>query len=264
MLHRADVRSRGTADERTVVVDPAGPVRPARTRPGALDALLETGPGFGVAIRGYDRLQVDNYVAWAESELRTARRATDDLMSRYGELCAELELSRRLLARSPEGQELTYLSERMGSMLQMAADEAADLIAAARAEGERIVAEARADADARLRKASDIKRAAIAGGDAFREEARRLRDAAAADLRRARDEAEEIRHAADQERQEREAAETRAAAAQLAQLRTEIGELHRERTSARESLHRLSAQIDDALHALSGSRPGAAELAAAG
>jgi len=124
------------------VVDPEMP-----NFSGDLDALLTTAPVFRSAVRGYDRLQVDNYVSWAESELRAARRETDDLVDRYGRACAELEISRRLLARSPEGQEMTVISERMGQMLRMAADEAAALTAAGSAEADQILADARTNAE---------------------------------------------------------------------------------------------------------------------
>src|SRR3712207_3536448 len=75
-------------------------VLPSPHLPGGLDALLNTRPCFRGALRGYDRLQVDNYVAWAESELGTLRRRTDHLLAGFGAAQAELEISRRLLAQS--------------------------------------------------------------------------------------------------------------------------------------------------------------------
>jgi colicin import membrane protein len=166
------ISGEGAADEHS-----AAPTALTR-RPdvvGALDGLLTSAPCFRTAVRGYDRLQVDNYVAWAEAEIGAARRETDDLMARYGQASAELEISRRLLAQSPQGQETSFVSERMGRMLRTAADEAAHITAAAEADADRILAEARADADARLRKAHEIKQVAIAAGDGIREEAERLR-----------------------------------------------------------------------------------------
>jgi len=139
---------------------------------GDLDGVLTTAPVFRTAVRGYYRLQVDNYVAWAEAELRALRRETDDLVDRYGHCSAELEISRRLLAQSPEGQELTYLSERMGTMLRLAADEAAELTAAGAAEAEQILADARTEADARLRKAHEIKQMTVEASDRIRESPR--------------------------------------------------------------------------------------------
>jgi cell division septum initiation protein DivIVA len=222
---------------------------------GALDGLLTAAPVFRSAVRGYDRLEVDNYVAWAESEITAARRETDDLMTRYGQASAELEIARRLLAQSPEGQELTFVSERMGRMLQMAADEASEITATATADADRILAEARADADARLRKAHEIKQLAVASSDRMREEAEQLRAAAAAELERARQQAEQyLRETAAQVRREAEAA-TAAAQAQLATLQGEVQELRRRRDQACEHLRRLNDQIGEAIDALSGDEP---------
>lgn len=217
---------------------------------GALDGLLGTAPCFRTAFRGYDRLQVDNYVAWAEAEIATARREADDLLARFGQCSAELEISRRLLAQSPEGQELTFVSERVGRMLRMAADEAAEITTAAQDEADRILAEARADADARLRKAHEIKEFAVAASD-------RMRTEAQAELDRAHDQAAHyLRDAAARMRREQEAAAA-AAAAQVAALQDEVRELHHRREQARESLRRLTDQIGEALDLLAGTRPAA-------
>jgi cell division septum initiation protein DivIVA len=253
------------------VVDPEMP-----NFSGDLDALLTTAPVFRSAVRGYDRLQVDNYVSWAESELRAARRETDDLVDRYGRACAELEISRRLLARSPEGQEMTVISERMGQMLRMAADEAAALTAAGSAEADQILADARTEADARLRKAHEIKQMAVEASDRMREEARLLRAEATAEIERAKAQAAQILAAAAAERDRlaaeaadqrskaeadlakwladtrsaarREQEETAAAAeAALAEVRGELEDLHRRRDRACESLLRLNEQIGVAL-----------------
>jgi cell division septum initiation protein DivIVA len=253
------------------VVDPERP-----NLSGDLDALLTTAPVFRTAVRGYDRLQVDNYVSWSEAELRAARRETDDLVERYGRACAELEISRRLLARSPGGQEVTAVSERMGRMLRMAADEAAALTAAGQEEAEQILADARTEADARLRKAHEIKQMAVEASDRMRQEARRLRAEAAAEVERARAQAAQILREADAERDRlaaesatkrskaeaelakwvadtraaarREQEETAAAAeAALAEVRGEVEDLERRRDRACESLQRLNEQIGVAL-----------------
>src|SRR4051812_35589198 len=242
------------------VVDPEMP-----NFSGDLYALLTTAPVFRSSVRGFDRLQVDNYVSWAEAELRAARRETDDLVERYGRACAELEISRRLVARSPEGQEMTVLSERMGRMLRMAADEAAALSAAGQAEADQILADARTEADARLRKAHEIKQLAIEASDRMREEARLLRAEASAEVDRAKAQAAQILREAEAERERLAAqaadaraeaaaelakllADTRAAArreqeetaaeaeAALAELRGELEDLHRRRDRACESL----------------------------
>jgi cell division septum initiation protein DivIVA len=222
---------------------------------GALDGLLSTAPCFRTAVRGYDRVQVDNYVAWAEAEINTARRETDDLMSRYGHASAELEISRRLLAQSPGGQEMTFVSERMGRMLQMAADEASEITASATVDADRIQAEARADADARLRKAHEIKQMAVLAADQLREDADRMRAEAAAELERAREQAAQyLRDAAAQVRREQQAA-TAAAAVQVAQAHEQVQELLRRREQAREHLRLLTDQVGQALDALAGNQP---------
>jgi cell division septum initiation protein DivIVA len=245
------------------------------SRRSAMDALLETGPGFPTAMRGYDRMHVDNYVAWAEGELLAARRETEDLLTRYGRCSAELEISRRLLAQSPEGQDMTLVSERIGTMLRLAADEAAALTAAGAAEADELLAEARLDADARLRKAQEIKQLAVATSDRLREDAERMhaeaaaeleqaRAQAAAELERARVEAEGITRALEREHREREEASARAAAEQVAALRAEIQDLQRQRGRARESLRHLTAQLDEALDALGGVPQGPVELVVVG
>jgi hypothetical protein len=52
---------------------PASSSRPARpplpNLTGDLDSMLGSEPAFRTQVRGYDRLQVDNYVTWAEAEL---------------------------------------------------------------------------------------------------------------------------------------------------------------------------------------------------
>jgi cell division septum initiation protein DivIVA len=217
---------------------------------GDLDMLLTRAPVFRSAVRGYDRLQVDNYVAWAEAELRASRRETDDLVERYGRASAELEISRRLLARSPGGQEMSVISERMGRMLQMAADEAAELTAAGAAEAEQILAEARTEADARLRKAHEIKQLAVEAADRIREEARLVRAEATAELERARTEAARLlRDARATVRREQEEASAAAEASRV-QAQGELDELHRRRDRACESLRRLNEQIGVALEAV--------------
>ena len=84
----------------------SGAGRPGPTSRGDLDDLLGLRPVFRTRMHGYDRLQVDNYAAWAESELATVRRQVDHLLGRFGDCSAELEISRRLLADAPRGREV--------------------------------------------------------------------------------------------------------------------------------------------------------------
>ena len=60
-------------------------------------------------------------------------------------------------------------------MLQLAADEAAAVTEAGAQEAEQILAGARAEADARLRKAHEIKELAVAAADELHAQARRMR-----------------------------------------------------------------------------------------
>lgn len=81
---------------------------------------------------------------------------------------------------SPKGPQMAHLSERIGSILQLAADEAAEITSTAEAETERLRREARADADTWLQQAHEAKQLAAA-------EAGRLRLAAAAKCTQAAD-----------------------------------------------------------------------------
>jgi cell division septum initiation protein DivIVA len=224
---------------------------------GDFDELLGNGPVFRTKINGYDRLEVDNYTAWAEGELVALRRQMDHLLSRFGAASAELEISRRLLAEAPPGREAFPVSKRVQEMLRLAEDEAAALTEAGAHEAERIVAEARTEADARLRKAHEIKEAAIASADEILEDARRERAAAAAAMERARAEAAEILRQAAVERDRLAAEGTRereeavaAADAHLASVRAGVDDLRRQRDETRGSLHVLNDRIGEALQAL--------------
>ena len=237
---------------------------------GDLDELLGLRPVFRTRPRGYDRLQVDNYAAWAESELATARRQIDHLLSRFGAASAELEISRRMLAEAPRGREVYPVSERVEEMMRLASEEAAALTEAGIQEAEQILAEARTEADARLRKAHEIKEMAVASADELLEHARRERAAASAQVDRARAQAEEILEAAARERQrlDDEAAQAReradrAATEHLLAVQQQVDNLRRQRDEARQSLRRLTDQIGEAIKAVLGTLPEAPPAAAA-
>jgi cell division septum initiation protein DivIVA len=223
---------------------PGTPVVPSRT--GGLDSLLTTGPVFSARLHGYDRLEVDNYVAWAESELVTALRETEHLLARYGACAAELEISRRLLAQTPKGRDFSQVSDRVRDILRLAADEATSVVASATEKAEQIVAGARLEADERLRTAHRVKEAAAATADEMRELAERDRAEAAALLERSRAEAESmVSHAtAERDRLAAEAAQTRE---QLTALRAETEDVRRHRDDALAALRRLTEQVEAAL-----------------
>jgi cell division septum initiation protein DivIVA len=249
-----------------------GPVsRPNLT--GDLDEMLGVRPLFKNRLHGYDPLEVDNYAAWAESELATLRRQVDHLLVRFGNCSAELEISRRLLADAPRGKEVFPVSDRVQEMLHLASEEAASLTEMGAEEAERIIAEARTEADARLRKAHQIKEMAVTAADELQEQARRVRAEADAHLEQARRDAAELRRAAavERERLAAEAAQERdrlnavaaqerdrlavAAAARLAGVQAEVDDLRRQRDQARQSLRGLTDRIGEALQAVAATGP---------
>jgi hypothetical protein len=243
---------------------------------GDLDDLLDRRPFFRTRLRGYDRLQVDNYATWVESELATTRRNCSHLMARYGACAAELERLRTESQRPHRAPELGPVTQRLGEVLRLAAEEAAEIRRAGIDEAERIVAGAHAEAETRLEKVAMMREAAVAVGEELRREraeatgvVARARQQAAALLREAAEErerlaaeaAERVARAEEQARREREAAAAEAAA-RLAAVRIEVDDLRRQRDEARESLHRLTARIGEALQAAAAASAAPADLAA--
>lgn len=243
------------SDNRTlpavVVHDPAR--RPNLT--GDLDAILVNVPAFRPRLRGYDRLQVDNYVRWAETEMLSTRREVDDLAVRYGLCLAEVKDLRQRVAESPEGRQLQQVSERIGQMLRLAADEAAALRAGAAEEAERALDEARTEAEATLQRAREREEAAVAKADKLHTDARAELARADAVLVKARAEASRLLDEAAAERSrlaERAAVER---AAQVAAMHSELADLGNQRDQARQCLSRLGTQIAEALDALAEGLP---------
>ncbi|WP_147251524.1 hypothetical protein [Blastococcus sp. TBT05-19] len=230
---------------------PEGPPRPG----GALETLLDHRPAFRGSVRGYDRLEVDNYVAWAEGEIAAAQREREHLLDRVVAGATELEVMRRQLQERPQAQPV--FSDRVNAILRLAEDQAAQVVAAADAEAARLLADARLEADARLRKAHEIKERAADIADQLRADAQRDRAQAAAMLAQARAGAELILQEAAEER-ERLAAE---AVAERARLTAELADLHRQHDDARDALRGLAARLGEALRAVGVSED---ELALAG
>jgi chromosome segregation ATPase len=249
MSRRTEVAGTGSAAD---PADGASPGLPNLT--GDLGSLLTGAPCFRARVHGYDRLQVDNYVAWAESELESARREIDHLLARYGSCSAELEISRRLLAQAPKGRDLSPVSDRVRDILRLAADEASTMVGAAGDEADHLLAEARVETDARLRKARQIKEQAVATADEMRDLARQDRAEAAAAIEQARTEADELIRSAAAERN-RLAGEAEEARARRAAVQAEVDDLRRQRDDARQSLRKLTDQIGQALSAATAGAP---------
>jgi cell division septum initiation protein DivIVA len=118
------------------------------------ELLSEGGMEWEREVRGYNRQQVDNYVAWRAGQVR-------EMESRLSQSIAEIEHLRQELgdarqaARRPPHEEI---SERVGQILKLAADEAKserehgmsdanDLRDAAKDETEKLRAEAKQEVD---------------------------------------------------------------------------------------------------------------------
>ncbi|WP_236830188.1 DivIVA domain-containing protein [Blastococcus sp. KM273128] len=298
MLRRVEFVANRVQDEE---VPPDG-AAPAPRPSGGLEVLLDHGPSFRGSVRGYDRVQVDNYVAWAENELAAAQREREHLLDRVVACGTELEISRRLLAEQPAGRERPSVSARVAEVLRLAEDQAAQVLDAAEAEAAQLRADARLEADARLRKAHEIKELAIDVADQLRVNAQRDRAEGTAALEQAQAQVAELLRAAAAERdrlaaeaaaerdrlaaeaaaerdrfaaeaaaereraaeqaQRERAAADDAARAHLATLRAEVEDLCRQRDQARESLRCLTDRIGAALQAVG--VPPAEELALLG
>jgi len=94
-------------------------------------------PEFAQSFRGYDREQVDGYVAW----MRDAAIQAED---RAGRAETALAQCRRELTSSPT---TAGISERLAAMLQLATEEAADIRARAQSDSDATVADAFARAE---------------------------------------------------------------------------------------------------------------------
>src|SRR5215207_11417872 len=104
-------------------------------------------PEFAQAFRGYDREQVDGYVAW----MRDAAIQAED---RAGRAETALAQCRRELASSPT---TAGISERLAAMLQLATEEAADIRARAQSDSDATVADAFARAERTVDEANQLR-----------------------------------------------------------------------------------------------------------
>ena len=125
------------------------------------ELLSEGGMEWEREVRGYNRQQVDNYVAWRTGQVR-------ELESRLSQSLAEIEHLRRKVAdarqsaRRPPHEEI---SERVGQILKLAADEA-------KADRERGMSDANDLRDAAKGETEKLR----AGQSIVTEAIRRLRD----------------------------------------------------------------------------------------
>jgi colicin import membrane protein len=191
--------------------------------PGQLGVLLETAPIFRRKLLGYERVQVDSYVAWAEEEMRTQRRATDELVTRFRAVSAELEWAHRWGSTSVEARPVVDAAEQAGRLLAAAADQAAELVAAGAAAADHLVTEADKESAARLDRVREIRTRVLGWCASQRHEAEADRAEARKVLTEARAGAQRLLGNAAQLR----ADEDRAAEARRAQAASEAAELLR-------------------------------------
>ena len=228
-----------------------------RRRPnlsGDLDQMLSEAPCFRRGLTGYDRVQVDNYVSWVETELMLAGRELEDLTRRLGRCSADLHLAEKHLATSPAGWELGRVSERVGEILGLAADEAADLVEAGIAEADRIRAQAEEGAAVALRQAQEVRAVAALESDRLREVANEARLEAARALEQARAEAATLVRQAEEERARVEAESAQAhdqATQELATAHVELALAHGRHMQTERVVERLTRELDSTLTALS-------------
>jgi colicin import membrane protein len=180
--------------------------------PGALAALFEPRPRFRRRLLGYDRADVDDYVAWAQT-----RSVADSEASR----CSGCNDAPPAPAAGPEGvqvREAVLVVGAMRELLRLAERRAAEIVTEAEGEAEQIRATARAEAETRLRNVAD------------------LRDAT---LERVRRQAEDLLREA--------AAERTRLAEETAAVAEEVADLRRRQDDARESLRLLTGRLGAAL-----------------
>src|SRR3954447_3165257 len=185
-------------------------------------------PFFDVTMRGYDKRQVDDYVARAAVQLAELTAARDAALATSADRAAQLasreaqiESLRAQAAKRTETLDPALGTDRIREMLQLATEEAAQTRRTAEVEAERVLAAARADAE-RMRsdaaaeqqrltanasqrsaeadqKLAQARTQASAELDAARAEAARLIEAARAERDRLNAESAAARSAADAE-----------------------------------------------------------------
>jgi hypothetical protein len=113
-------------------------------------------------VRGYNRQQVDNYVAWRAGQVRELETRLSQSLGEIEHLRHELAGARQSAARPPHEE----ISERVGQILKLAADEAKadrekgaadanELREAAKAETEKLRAESKQETDRLKAEAQD-------------------------------------------------------------------------------------------------------------
>ena len=187
---------------------------------GGLTGLFEPRPRFHRRVFGYDRAEVDDYVAWVSAEPDGEPENEPDvaLTCRCGASAAE--------PSATDGRDAVLLVAAMRELLDLARQRADEVVDAALSEAEQIRADARLEADAQVRAVGELH---AATRERARRDAGALLDEAAAERARLADE--------------------------VGALRCEVAELLRQRDELGDLLARLTGALSSAVEAVSGSVP---------
>jgi DivIVA domain-containing protein len=116
--------------------------------------LGDDDPHFDIAMRGYDRRQVEEYLARIDADLADAHAARDAALATSADRAAQLanreahiESLKRQAVKATESINPANVSDRIRDMLQLATDEAAQTRRAAEEEAERVLSAAKSDAE---------------------------------------------------------------------------------------------------------------------
>lgn len=215
-------------------------------RSGALRDGAASRPGFDLALRGYDRRQVDLYVSRRDSEIGTLVADQQRARGRSQHLAGELEQVQaeltELRLRPPQLDRATFrdLGPTVDQILALAehqaqtiTDTAAQQAAEYQAEAEQVRAEARQRAD-QLRADSE------AAQEQAQQEAQRINEQSAQQLEQARAEADRLMEAACVQAQQ--------------QLDGARAQTQQEVQARQQALIQLQGELDTAQQQLIGSR----------
>lgn len=180
---------------------------------------------FPVAIRGYDRTAVDDYVRSLEARVVQEGHRTTDLKRQLGEVQDQLQQTRNELDQRPTGEvDYSSLGARAGHILRMAEEQAQEMLDNANAEANQLRETGQGDAE-RLRQQAEAEAERVRRST--RDELEKLRadgrSEVVAEIDRARSEATAISAAA-----QREADATRREAQQEADSTRQSGYLEGE------------------------------------
>jgi len=131
-------------------------------------------PFFDVTMRGYDKRQVDDYVARTGARLAELAAARDAALATSADRAAQLasreaqiESLRAQAAKKTETLDPAMVSDRIRDMLQLATEEAAQTRRGAELEADRVLTAARADAE-RIRAEAAAEQQRLTAGAAQR------------------------------------------------------------------------------------------------